>query len=513
MKTNIKLFVLALMFVILGISCQNQSKQEYDLVILNGRVMDPETNFDAVRNVGIEDGKIAVITEKEIKGKESIDATGLVVAPGFIEPHAHGQDFFAFKLYLRDGITTALELELGAFPVEDFYQYFEGRAQLNYGATVGHGFARMAVLDKVNPKGRAMYTGALEETMKDGSHWQTKTYDPADLPALEEAIENGLKQGGLGIGFAVGYYSSAGGPEIMALAKLAKKYNAFITTHVRFLSQLPPSGYLGIEEMLTAAKMNDVPLLVHHVPSNCLGLTPLCLDVIDEARRQGMNVVAEFYPYTFANSYAGADYLAPGYEQRIGMDPSDIVVTETGQRQTAESFAKLRKEAPSTGVLIYTQKDKDMMEALKRPGVFLGNDAIPFIMPDGKEPTWNTPYGVGKGHPRGAGAHAKLLRIVREENPISLMEAIAKMSYLQAKWLESTVPQFKTRGRVQEEATADITIFDPKTVQDNATAEEGKNTLPSTGIPYVIVNGNIVVKDSKVLKDVYPGQAIRNPVR
>jgi len=487
--------------------------QDYDLVINSGRVMDPETNFDGVRNVGIKDGKIVAITKDKIKGKETIDATGLVVAPGFIEPHAHGQDTFAFKLYLRDGITTALELELGAYPVEDYYQYFEGKAQLNYGASVGHGFARMAVLDNVNPRGRAMYTGALEETMKDGSHWQTKTYDPADQPAIEAAIENGLKQGGLGIGFAVGYYSSAGGPEIMSLAKLAKKYNTFITTHVRFLAQIPPSGYTGIEEMLTVAKLDGVPLLVHHVPSNCLGLTKLCLDVIDEARRQGINVVGEFYPYTFANSYAGADYLAPGYEQRIGMKPSDIVVTETGQRQTAESFAKLRKEAPSTGVLIYTQKEKDMMEALKRPGVFLGNDSIPFIMPDGKEPTWDTPYGVGKGHPRGAGAHAKLLRILREEEPISLMEAIGKMSYLQAKWLEPMVPQFKTRGRVQKGATADITIFDPKTVKDNATSEEGKNTLPSTGIPYVIVNGTIVVKDSEVLKGIYPGQAIRNAVK
>ena len=92
------------------------------------------------------------------------------------------------------------------------------------------------------------------------------------------------------------------------------------------------------------------------------------------------------------------------------------------------------------------------------------------------------------------------------------MEAIAKLTYLQAKFLEDMVPDMKLRGRLKPGAVADVTIFDPATVTDNATFEQGKNSLPSTGIPYVIVNGTVVVKDSKVLKDVYPGQPIRNAV-
>jgi len=485
---------------------------DYDLVIKNGRVMDPERNFDAVANVGINNGYITTISNEPLTGHETIDAKGMVVAPGFIDLHVHGMDPYGFKLLARDGVTTALEIEVGAYPVDVFYNNFEGKSQLNYGASVSHAWARMAVLDKVDPKGLGMYSGALKESMNDGAKWNTQLYRREDQPVMLKAMEEGLKQGGLGIGFAIGYYTAVGSPEVMSVAALAKKYNSFITTHVRYLAQIPPSGYLGLEEMLAVAKQNDVPLLMHHVPSNCLGLTKECLDTIDKARESGLNVVGEFYPYTFASSIPGADYLAPGYEKRTGMQPSDIINVATGERMTKESFEKLRKEDPSGTIIFYSMKEKDMLEAFKRPGVFVGADGMP-MLPSGKDPvTWDSPYGYGKGHPRAAGAHARVLKMVREQKVIPLMEAIAKLSYLQAKWLGPMVPDMRQRGRVQEGAIADITIFDPNTVKDTADWKEGMNSLPSEGIPYVIVNGTIVVKDSKVLKDVYPGQAIRNKV-
>jgi len=486
--------------------------QDYDLVILNGRVMDPETQLDAVRNVGIKNGRIEAVTEKKITGRQSIEAKGLVVAPGFIDTHIHGMDPYGLKLLARDGLTTALEIEVGAYPVEDFYNQFAGKTQLNYGASVSHAWARMAVLDKVDAKGLGMYSGAIKESMNDGAQWNTKQYSREDQAAMLAAVESGLKQGGVGIGFAIGYYTAVGSPEVMGVAALAHKYKTFITTHVRYLAQTPPSGYLGLEEMLAVAELNQVPLLVHHVPSNCLGLTKECLDTIDKARATGQNVVGEFYPYTFASSIPGADYLAPGYEKRTGMQPSDIIDVATGQKQTKESFEKLRKENPSGTIIFFSMKDKDMMEAFKREGVFVGCDGMP-LLPSGKDPiTWDSPYGYGKGHPRAAGSHAKVLRMVREQKVIPLMEAIAKMSYLQAKWLEPAVPDMRHRGRLQKGAIADITIFDAETVKDNADWKEGMNSLPSTGIPYVIVNGTMVVKDSEVLKGVFPGQPIRNAI-
>jgi len=487
--------------------------QTYDLVINNGRVMDPETKLDAVRNVGVKNGKIAVITTGSITGKETIDAKGLVVAPGFIDTHLHGQDPYGIKLMLRDGLTTALELETGSYPVEDFYKWKEGTAQTNYGTSVGHAWIRMGVTLNLNPKGDGLYSGMIPQAIHDGgADWNAKPVNAVQQKQIIEKVEDGLRKGGLGIGFPIGYYTTVGSDEILEVAALAKKYHEFITSHVRYLSQVPPSGYLGMEEMLAVAKLNDVPFLMHHLPSNCLGKTVACLAALRKARERGINVAGEFYPYTFASSIAGADYLAPGFKERMGMDVSGIVEIATQQKQTKESFEKMRQTNPGAQIIFYSMKEDEMLAAFKEPGVWVGADNMPFV-PSGKDRlTWDSPYGYGNAHPRAAGAHARLLRLNREKKLIPLMEAIAKLSYYQAKWLGPMVPDMKVRGRIQKGAVADITIFDAEKVTDNADWAPGKNSLPSTGIPYVIVNGTIVVKDSKVLKGVYPGQPIRNAI-
>ena len=487
--------------------------QDYDLVILNGRVMDPESGLDAVRNIGVKSGKVLDITATQIRGKETIDATGHVVAPGFIDLHAHGQDPYAIKLMLRDGVTTPLEIEAGAWPVEDYYNEREGKSQANYGASVGHVWARISAMDNINPKGLGLYSDAINAAAHEGSKWSTQRSSPEQLKKIGAKVEQGLRQGGLGIGFPVGYYTAVGGPEVMDVASLANRYDTFITTHVRYLSNIPPSGYMALEELLAVASTNQVPLIVHHLPSNLLELTPQGLYLVDKARRNGLKIAAEFYPYTSGSSIIGADYLGPGFQQRTGMEYEDIVYVKTGEKMTKELLAKYRKEDPGGMMIMHHIKEKDMLAAFVWEGVFVGSDGVPFLDDKGQVPTWDAPYGAGKGHPRGAGTHAKVLRTVREQRVVSLMEAIAKLTYLQAKFLEDMVPDFKHRGRLKPGAIADITIFDPATVTDNAGWEEGKNSRPSTGIPYVIVNGTVVVKDSKVLKGVFPGKPIRLPVQ
>lgn len=487
------------------------SAQDYDLVIANGRVMDPETGFDAVANVGINNGFITEVSSEPLTGARVIDATGHVVAPGFIDYHSHGQTPYAQKLYARDGVTTPLDLEVGAFPVQDFYDYWDGTSILNYGTNVSHVGARIAVLDGVDTKGRIIYGGGIARAMNDGQQFKTKFYDPMDERLIMEAIEAELKQGGFGIAYPIGYYTRVGSPEVMAVTSLAAKYNVPITTHVRYVSQVPPSGFLGMEEMITVARLNDVPLLIHHVQSNCLGLTGKCLDLIDAARAQGQKVVGEFYPWNYAGTYVDADYNRPGFEQRMGIKASDYVVTETGERLTDEEFDRLRKEAPETQLLMYTMKDEYIMAAFTRPGTIVGSDGMPWIVDGGLKGTFDTPYGAGNGHARGAGTHAKILRMARETDAVSLMEAINKMTLGPAQFLEDHVPQMKKRGRLQEGAVADITIFDPQTVTENSTPTIGENSLPSTGIPYVIVNGQVVVDDS-VVQNIPAGVAIRNAV-
>ena len=490
---------------------------DYDLVIKNGRVMDPETGYDAIANVGINHGFITKITTDKIEGTRTIDAKGHVVAPGFIDYHSHAQSEFGHKLYVRDGVTTPLDLEVGAFPVADFYDFWKGKSFVNYGTNVAHVGARVAVLDGQQPNGRVLYSPAIGAAMKDGAKFKTKAFDPLDEVAIVDAIEAELKQGGIGIAYPIGYYTVVGSPEIMAVTALAGKYNLPITTHVRYLAQIPPSGFMGLTEMLTIARENDVPMLMHHIPSNCLGLTEKCLDLIDSARAHGQKVIGEFYPYQYAGTYVDADYNAPGFEARMGIQVSDYKLAATGEPMTTEEFDRLRKEAPSTDLLMYTMKKEYIDEAFTRPGVIVGSDGMPWIITDangkkiGFTATFDTPYGAGNGHARGAGAHAKILRMVREDGKVSLMDAISKMSYEPAAFLEDYVPQMKIRGRLQEGSAADITIFNPETVTDNSTPKIGENSLPSTGIPYVIVNGQVVVDDS-VVQRIDAGVAIRNPI-
>jgi N-acyl-D-aspartate/D-glutamate deacylase len=490
------------------------AKEAYDLVILNGRVMDPATRLDAVRNVGVKDGKIVVITKKKISGKQVIDAKGLVVAPGFIDVHSHGQDAFVFKLKLRDGVTTAMEIEAGAYPVDDYYKAFEGKAQVNYGASVSHVFARIAVMDGVDPKGFGLYSGAINAAAAHGSQWHEKRADdPAVLKKITTALEEGLHQGALGIGIAIGYYEKIGSPEIFAVYGLAKRYKSFATTHVRYMSNIQPSGVLALQEALANAMIHDVPLLVHHIHSTSLHRVREALEMVDDARRRGLNVIAEAYPYDYGSSIIGADYLGEGFQEAMGMDYKDITYVKTGETMTKELLAKYRKQDPGGMMMMHHMKEPDVMAALQHDRVIIGSDTMPFTDEKGNIPGWDAAYGTGMGHPRGAGCYARTLRLVREKNVFDLMTGISKMSYQPAKWLEDFVPDMKLRGRLKKGAIADITIFDPDTVTDNAQPVKGKMTLPSTGIPYVIVNGTIVVENSKVLKDVYPGQPIRNKVR
>ena len=497
--------------------------QDYDLVILNGRVMDPESGLDAVRNVGIKDGRIAAVTSEAITGGQSIDAGGLVVAPGFIDGHAHTTDIpLGQKALLRDGVTTAMELEGGALPIDRWYAGLEGKSQLNYGASVGSSAARTAVFDPdylKNSKSADVIYDMMSSQTKVTLDTFTRVPTDDQVKQILALVEEGLKKGGLGVGITPGYLVDAyTSKEAIGTQKLAGKYGRFSHVHTRFSSQEPPTtGILAFQEFIASAGAYGGGLIIAHFSAQALDLTEMAVEYVDALRATGAPIILEIYPYNFGASGngVGADYLKPdNYQKNMGRTYSDIINTATGERLTKETYEALVKSNPFAPVLFYNAKEEDMEKGLASPNVLVGCDCFYFTDKDGKFVSdWDTPFESVNTHPRSVGAHGKVLRLAREKNLMPLMTAISKMSFLYADFLANNgVPQMAHKGRIQEGADADITIFDPDTVRDNSSLDKGKNALPTTGIPYVIVNGTIVVKDSKVLKDVFPGKPIRLPV-
>lgn len=494
------------------------SDTEFDVAILNGRVMDPETNFDGVRNVGVLDGKIALITEGSISGKETIDATGHVVAPGFIDFHHHIVNIpFGQKLALRDGITTPLDMEGGAYPIDIWYGKLEGRSQTNYGATV----STAGVREKIANPDYDTTSGSFikdvtnpDTTSNPDLAFATLLATPDQLEQMREMYIEGVKQGGLGIGALPGYMTNGTkSEETIMWQQVAGEFGLATYIHGRFSSQMPPtSGILGTQEFLANVGVYGGGLFVHHVHQQTLDLTPAVLDLIEDAQEKGMNVLAEIYPYYQGQTIVSADFLQPeNYQRNMGRDYGDLIEITNMKPLTKERYEEMLETSPQAQVIMGGISEEGMLSALADPRTVVGSDAPPMVIPaTGKSAIdWDVPYDAVSGHPRAAGTHAKVLKLVREKDLMPMMLALSKMSYMQANWLEENGAQVMSqKGRLQVGKDADITVFDPETVTDNSTFEQG--ALPSTGIPYVLVNGTIVVKDSKVLEGVFPGKPIKN---
>ena len=318
-----------------------------------------------------------------------------------------------------------------------------------------------------------------------------------------------MDEGGVGIGVMVGYYPNARSEGIARMAQIAAEKGSFLTTHPRYLSIIAPSGVLGQEEFIALAVSYDVPLLLHHVPTNALSDTPTALAMIDAANANGATILGEAFPYVKGSTFMGTQILLPGWQERTDMDYGDLTWVETGEKLTRETFNKYRSERPDGFFLMEHIKEKDMLAAVLHPRIIIASDGMPLVNSEGKSLPFDAPFGAGLGHPRSAGTFGTYLRIAIDDGSLTMPQIIAKTAYLQAKFLEPFVPSMARRGRLQKGAFADITIFDPKTVKGTAGYATGTNSLASEGFIHVIVNGQPVIRDSALVSGVYPGEEIR----
>lgn len=501
---------LAIWITIVGLLSGAASGQEtYDLVIKGARVVDPETMLDQIRNIGISGEEIAIVTSATITGRDEIDANGLVAAPGFIDIHAHGQDPYSEKVSIFDGRTTQLDLEAGALPVSDYYDAKEGKSLSNFGASVAHASARLLLMDGVHSHGSPMMTHALEKAGATGNLWSVEQATDAQLDEIDDLAREGLRDGGLGIGVMVGYYPNARTEGIIRMAEIASEEGGFLTTHPRYLSNTAPSGVLGQQEFVALSMAYDIPLVLHHVPTNALSDTSAALTMIDQANKNGARILGEAFPYVKGSSFIAAEILSPGWQERTGMDYADLIWVETGETLTEEMFNKYRTEQPDGFFLMEHIREEDMLAAVLHPDVIIGSDGMPLVDDAGKSLPFEAPFGAGLGHPRSAGTFGAYLRIAIDDGSLTMPQIVAKTSFLQAKFLEQFAPSMAQRGRLQQGTFADITIFDPETVTGMAGYAIGTNSLASKGFVHVVVNGQPVVRDGALVTGVYPGAAVR----
>lgn len=512
-----KRFISLITFLLLTYTA---AAQEFDVVILNGRVMDPETNYDEVSNVGIKDGRIKQITKKKIEGKEIIDASGHVVAPGFIDTEQHGLTDWGIKVNLRDGVTTQMDFEAGALNINEWYKKREGNLQANFGTTVSQEFARMRIHDGLKLEGPDVsmpnffkFRAMAQEDGVNG--WSVTPSNVDQMNKITKILDEGLRQGAVGVGSTIGYAQKGITTyEMFEAQRAAARWDRLTAAHHRFhpSASTPTEAPTGANEIILNAILLDAPLQIHH--NNDFGWWEI-EEKLQMARDKGYNVWSTWYPWDAGSGNAGATILQPEtWEKSMGYKYEETIYDPLNDKfLTKEELLKLAKEDPGYTLIAFSPPRKEwMLEWIKLPNFVVAGDGMPTINAKGEPLNWDSPYNDYAGHPRSAGTHAKVLRLGRE-NGVPLIQTLSQLSYWEAKHLgDSGLKSMQERGRIQKGMIADIVIFDPVNVKENATYKAGTNGLPSTGIPYVFVNGVVVVKDSKVLKDIKTGQPIRFPV-
>jgi len=486
---------------------------DWEIVLRGGRVIDPESGLDAVRDVAIAAGRVAEIGTGLGPGRADYDVAGLAVTAGFVDLHSHVSDIAGLRLQCLDGVTTALELEAGVTPVQTAYQNAaaEGRP-VNYGFAASWAQARMEAVAGIAPDGTmAAFLASIANPA-----WQ-RPAAPAEITALLARLSADLASGALGIGVLAGYAPLTDPAEYLQVARLAAEAGAPVFTHARDLIELAPRTRIdGAEEIVRAAGETGAQMHYCHVNSTSQRHIDRVLDLIARAQAAGARVTTEAYPYGSGMTGIGAAFLAPERLGERGLSPSSLTYAPTGERIASEARLRELRQADPGGLAIIELLDEDdpgdrqlLMRSLTFPGAIVASDAMPLTW-TGPAPgplSWPLP-GTAITHPRTAGTFSRALRLLtRGDRPLSLAEALSKCSLRPARLLQDHVPAMRRKGRLHSGSDADIVVFDPATISDQASYAH--STRPSTGIRHVLVNGAFVVKDSDIVAGALPGRPIR----
>lgn len=473
--------LLALLSSILPFGFSNIAKaQSYDIVIHGGQVIDPETGLDAVRDVGIIGNHIAAVSINALQGKREIDAKGLVVAPGFIDLHQHAQTPFDYRLKAFDGVTTALEMEIGRQDVAKFLNERKGNALINYGATASHAMARAWAFGVKEPAD-ALLPAAGPDTDDPAT--------PDQIEKMKERLRSQFDEGALGVGMGIQYTPGATRWEIIEMFRVAAQRHLPVFTHVRGAGVVEPGSNIeSVSEVISAAAISGASLHIVHINSSCQQQALDCIGMIAGARGQGLDITTEAYPYAVAMTQLNSALFNPGWRKKFGIDYKDIVLPKTGEHLTKARFDELRAQNAPIDVLLYLNTEAMDDAAVRNPLVMIASDGL-------------------RDHPRNAGTFCRVLaRYVRDQHSLTMIDAIRKMSLMPAQVLADSTPQGLKKGRIQVGADADIDVFDPATVSDRATFTDP--TIPSTGMKYVLVGGTPIIADGKLVPNVFPGRPL-----
>ena len=483
----------------------NATAAELSVAINHGRVIDPETGLDAIAHVGIRDGRVVTIAEQPLRAPLTIDATGLVVSPGFIDLHTHsptplGQYFQAF-----DGVTTALELEAGYYPVREYGGAIAAQPLINYGASAGHAMARILEKDGLRmsdaqrmpmPVGLKGWWTALKFVFSDVQTALAASFEGVatadELQALQARLDESLDAGALGIGLPLDYFSAAiGDAEMRMLFSTAAERGAPVFVHIR---RGIDGDIAGLHEVIDLAREYGAPVHVCHITHNAVSNLDGFLQAIRAARGSGVDITTEVLPYNAGSALISSAVFGRDWQTIFNISYEDVQWAETGEWFTREMWEDYYRNRPDGAVIHHYLEEEWTRRAVQEPGVIIVSDLVAMVSRDKKVAPHN-------------GAFSKVLaRYVREHGLLDLATALGKMTLLPARRLETYAPSFRRKGRLQPGADADITIFDPDTILDNATYMDPFRE--ATGIEYLLVNGELVIAGGELVPGSYPGRRL-----